>query len=211
MDMALFLLRLMVVVVVMLVVVVEVMVMVLVVVVVVVVVAVVVVLVVVAAAVVVVVVVPMPTKPVIVAEPEIGLALPFGVMRRGAAAGGAWGSPWAATTTAADVRPAEVARPERRKGPEVTASRRANLRASRRARRAPAAPAPTLTAFLCHPPCPGGGTHTHWARLPHLTSPTSLSHFLAPPHVTLLFSAPPSPSYYVFGRALSYFSLSPFR
>ncbi|KYM99104.1 hypothetical protein ALC62_10218 [Cyphomyrmex costatus] len=73
---------------------------------------------------------------------------------------GAWGSPWAATATAADVRPAEVARPVRRKGPEVAANRRANLRASRRARRAPAAPAPTLTAFLCHPPCPGDGTHT---------------------------------------------------
>ncbi|KYN28540.1 hypothetical protein ALC57_02051, partial [Trachymyrmex cornetzi] len=90
---------------------------------------------------------------------------------------GAWGSPWAATTTAADVRPAEVARPVRRKGPEVAANRRANLRASRRARRAPAAPAPTLTAFLCHPPCPGGGTHTG---LGYRTSPLPfLSHFLA--------------------------------
>ncbi|KYQ48351.1 hypothetical protein ALC60_12680 [Trachymyrmex zeteki] len=72
---------------------------------------------------------------------------------------------------------AEVARPVRRKGPEVAANRRANLRASRRARRAPAAPAPTLTAFLCHPPCPGGGTHTG---LGYRTSPLPfLSHFLA--------------------------------
>ncbi|KYM88777.1 hypothetical protein ALC53_02542 [Atta colombica] len=67
--------------------------------------------------------------------------------------------------------------PVRRKGPEVAANRRANLRASRRARRAPAAPAPTLTAFLCHPLCPGGGTHTG---LGYRTSPLPfLSHFLA--------------------------------
>ncbi|CAD1477561.1 unnamed protein product, partial [Heterotrigona itama] len=73
------------------------------------------------------------------------LALPFGVVWRGAAAGGADCSPVAATATAADVRPPEVARPVRRNGPELAANRRANLRASRRARRAPAAPAPTLT------------------------------------------------------------------
>lgn len=86
------------------------------------------------------------------------LALPFGVVWRGAAAGGADCSPVAATATAAEVRPPEVARPLRRKGPDVAANRRANLRASRRARRAPAAPAPTLTVFLSHPPWPGGGT-----------------------------------------------------
>ena len=85
-------------------------------------------------------------------------ALPFGVVWRGAAAGGADCSPVAATATAADVRPPEVARPVRRNGPELAANRRANLRASRRARRAPAAPAPTLTVFLSHPPWPGGGT-----------------------------------------------------
>lgn len=86
------------------------------------------------------------------------LVLPFGVVWRGAAAGGAGCSPVAATATAADVRPPEVARPVRRNGPELAASRRAKLRASRRARRAPAAPAPTLTVFLSHPPWPGGGT-----------------------------------------------------
>lgn len=93
-------------------------------------------------------------------EPELGpLVLPFGVVWRGAAAGGADCSPVAATATAADVRPPEVARPVRRNGAELAARRRANLRASRRARRAPAAPAPTLTVFRSHPPCPGGGTH----------------------------------------------------
>lgn len=113
------------------------------------------------------------------------LALPFGVVWRGAAAGGADCSPVAATATAADVRPPGVARPVRRNGPELAASRRANLRASRRARRAPAAPAPTLTVFLSHPPWPGGGTRclvTAPATL--LCALSSLRRLSSPPYFT---------------------------
>lgn len=112
---------------------------------------------------------------VIVVQPEVEpkpLALSFGVARRDATAEGACSSPcWTVTATAADVRPPEVARPVRRKGPEVAANRRANLRASRRARRAPVAPAPTLTAFLCHPPCQGV-VHT-------LAEVTALNHYVS--------------------------------
>lgn len=58
-------------------------------------------------------------------------------------------SPAVAAPTPPSVAP-EVASPaDRRKGPVEPTNRRASLRASRRARRTPAAPTPTLTA-----PCP---------------------------------------------------------
>lgn len=60
-------------------------------------------------------------------------------------------SPPSATPTAPNVAP-EVASPiDRGNGPKILTNRRATMRASRRARRAPAAPAPTLTTTLPTP------------------------------------------------------------
>ena len=85
---------------------------------------------------------------------QVALELAGGVVWR-VVGGALYCSPPDATPAAPKVAP-EVARPaDRRNGPEVPTNRRASLRASRRARRAPAAPAPTLTKTLPTPLCEG--------------------------------------------------------
>lgn len=96
-------------------------------------------------------------------------------------------SPPLATPAAPKVAP-EVARPaDRRNGPEVPTNRRASLRASRRARRAPAAPAPTLTKTLPTPLYQGVVHSPDLRPRCSLPFPPVISSFLSPfPHFSLV-------------------------